>query len=134
MKRRSAKRECGFTLLEVVVALAILAAGLMGLLELLSGSLRLSGEARDVTAASVYASQRLEEALLAPGPTEGTETGLFGERYRWTTETAFLPEEEGLPFRPVRIVVTVRWEDGTRDRELTLAGTRWDRKTAGAGG
>jgi len=124
----------GFTLLEVIVALAILAAGLLGLLELLSGSLRLSGTARDTTAASVYASQRLEEALLAPRPVEGVETGLFGERYRWTTETSFLPEEETLPFRPMRIQVTVAWEDGARERAVSLVATRWDRKSAGTGG
>ncbi len=124
----------GFTLLEVIVALAILGAGLLGLLELLSGSLRLSGGARDVTAASEYASQRLEEALLAPKPVEGRETGLFGERYRWTTETSFLPEEEGLPFLPVRIQVTVAWEDGTRERAVSLAATRWDWKSVGTGG
>ncbi len=124
----------GFTLLEVIVALAILGAGLLGLLELLSGSLRLSGGARDTNAASVYASQRLEEALLAPRPVEGVETGLFGERYRWTTETTFLPEDEGLPFRPTHIQVTVAWEDGAQERAVSLVATRWDRKSAGTGG
>ncbi len=124
-----AKQEAGFTLLEVIVALAILAAGLLGLMELISGSLRLSGGARDVNAASVYASQRLEEALLAPRPAEGTETGLFGEKYRWTTRTSFLPMED--PFRPVRIQVTVSWNEGERERAINVVATRWDR---GAGG
>ena len=131
---RSAKREGGFTLLEVIVALAILGAGLMGLLELLSGSLRLSGTARDTNAASVYASQRMEEALLAPRPVEGVETGLFGERFRWTMETSFLPEEEQVPFRPTRINVTVAWDDGAQERAVSLAAIRWDRKSAGTGG
>jgi general secretion pathway protein I len=130
-KRRT---DSGFTLLEVIVALAILTAGLLGLFELLSGSLRLSGGARDSTAASLYASQRLEEALLAPSPAEGEESGLFGEKYRWTTHTSFLPEEEGLPFRPIRIEVTVRWSDGERVRAVNVAATRWDRKREGAGG
>lgn len=128
---RSAKHEGGFTLLEVLVALAILAAGLLGLMELLSGSVRLSGGARDVNAASVYASQRLEEALLAPRPAEGTETGLFGEKYRWTTQTSFLPAED--PFRPVRIQVTVSWNEGARERAVSVVATRWDRKDTGAG-
>jgi len=126
--------RAGFTLLEVIVALVILGAGMLGLLELLSGSLRLSGTARDTTAASVYASQRMEEALLAPSPVEGVETGFFGERYRWTMETSFLPEEEPVPFRPTRIQVTVSWDDGAQERAVTLAATRWDRKSAGTGG
>ncbi|HEY7528227.1 MAG TPA: prepilin-type N-terminal cleavage/methylation domain-containing protein [Candidatus Deferrimicrobiaceae bacterium] len=131
---RSAKREGGFTLLEVIVALAILAAGFLGLLELLSGSLRLSGGARDATAASMYASQRLEEALLAPKPVAGEESGLFGERYRWIARTSFLPEEEGKPYLPVRIQVTVTWSDGDRQRAVSVAATRWEPKAAAAGG
>lgn len=127
-------KRSGFTLLEVLVALAILAAGILGLLEMLSGSLRLSGGARDVTAASIYASQRLEEALLAPQPMEGEESGLFVEKYRWTAQTSFLPEEEGRPFKPVRVQVTVRWNDGARERAVSVAATRWDRKSAAAGG
>jgi general secretion pathway protein I len=124
----------GFTLLEVIVALAILAAGLLGLMELLSGSLRLSAGARDSTAASIYASQRLEEALLAPKPAEGLESGLFGEKFRWTTGTSFLPEEEGSLFRPVRIQVTVTWVDDGRERAVSVVATRWDRKTDASGG
>jgi general secretion pathway protein I len=124
----------GFTLLEVLVALAILAAGIMGLMELLSGSLRLSGGARDTTAASTYASQRLEEALLAPKPAQGEESGLFGEKYRWTTRTSFLPEEEGVQIFPVRVEVTVTWNDGSRERAVHIEATRWESKAAGIGG
>jgi type II secretion system protein I len=124
----------GFTLFEVLVALAILAAGLLGLLELLSGSLRLSGGARDVTAASLYASQRLEEALLEPRPVEGRETGLFGGKYRWTTDTSFLPEQGDERFQAMRVRVTVSWIDGYRDRAISVVAIRWDPKTSGSGG
>ena len=123
----------GFTLLEVLVALSILAAGLLAIMELLSGSLRLSGGARDLTAASVYASQRMEEALLAPKPAEGMETGLFGEKYRWTTETSFLPEVEGFPFRPVHVKVTIAWNDGARPKAASLSAIRWDPKSTLSG-
>lgn len=115
----------GFTLLEVLVALAIFAAGILGLLELLSGSLRLSEGARDLSAAQVYASQRMEEALLAPKPVPGTERGSFGEKYRWEVETTAGPAEEGSPYREVRIRVTIRWEDGRDERTVDVAATRW---------
>ena len=74
----------GFTLLEVLVALAIFAAGVLAIIDLFSGSLRLSEGARDVSAAQVYASQRMEEALLAPNPEPGVESG----ESRWASITS----------------------------------------------
>jgi len=119
----------GFTLLEVVVALAICAAGILALLELFSGSLRLSAGANGLSAAQVYASQRMEEALLSPEPVAGLERGSFGERYRWEVETSVAPPEEGNPYREVRIRVTVRWTDGADDRSVEVAATRWTRRS-----
>lgn len=126
--------DSGFTLLEVIVALAILAAGVLGLAEMLSGSLRLAAGARDLSAAAVYASQRMEEALLAPRPGEGEESGLFGEKYRWVMRTTWLPPEPDVPFRPVRVEVSVRWRDGDAERSVDLAATRWERSEGDAGG
>lgn len=117
----------GFTLLEAVVALAIFSAGILALLELFAGSLRLSEGARDLSAAQVYASQRMEEALLAPDPVAGVERGLFGEKYRWEMETSVLPPEEDTPYREVRIRVIVRWGSEEDEREVEVAATRWAR-------
>jgi type II secretion system protein I len=118
----------GFTLLEVLVALAIFAAGVLAIIDLFSGSLRLSEGARDVSAAQVYASQRMEEALLSPNPKPGVENGLFGERYRWETRTTWETSEEDIPFREVRIRVTIRWDDGARERSVDLVASRWKRR------
>jgi len=131
---RSRSSSSGFTLLETLVALVILAAGLAGLLELLTGSLRLSEGARDVTAASVYASQRIEEALLVPVPVMGEEAGTFGEKYRWVTRISLLPGDGNDPYQAIRVEVAIRWNDGARERVVDLAATRWDRKRTEAGG
>lgn len=128
-----ARKAPGFTLLEVIVAVTILGAGILALLTMFSGSLRLSGGARDVSAASVYASQRLEEALLSPAPAPGVESGEFGGKYRWTTRTTFLPPEEDRPFDGIRFDVTVEWDDGGSGRSVALSATRWDGKEAGPG-
>jgi len=125
-RRRAA--SAGFTLLEVVVALAIFAAGILAVLELFSGSLRLSEGARDVSAAQIYASQRMEEALLAPNPVPGAERGTFGEKYRWETNTTFQPPEEESPYQEVRIRVFVRWDDGAQERSVDLDASRWERR------
>ncbi|GAB4373018.1 MAG: hypothetical protein Kow00128_22230 [Deltaproteobacteria bacterium] len=118
----------GFTLLEVVVALAIFAAGILALLSLLRGSLLLSEGARDLSVAQVYASQRMEEAMLSPDPAAGTERGIFGEKYRWEMETTLPPPEAESPFREVRIRVTIRWEEEGDGRAVDLAASRWIRR------
>jgi type II secretion system protein I len=118
----------GFTLLEVVVALAILAVGILAIIDLFSGSLRLSEGARDVSAAQVYASQRMEEALLSPNPVPGVERGSFGGKYRWEARTTQEFPEEDSPFREVRIRVIVSWDDGAQEHAVELVASRWERK------
>ncbi len=125
----------GFTLLEVVIAMAILGVGMAALAALFSGSLRLAGGARDTSAAAVYASQRMEEALLAPDPAEGEEWGPFGEKFRWVTRTTFLPEDrEDSPYRQVRIEVRVIWGDRGAEQSVDMAATRGEKKQKDAVG
>ncbi len=126
--------ESGFTLLEVVVALAIFAAGALAIIELFSGSLRLSEGARDVSAAQVYATQRMEEALLAPDPVPGVEQGAFGEKYRWETRTTQEPAEGDIRYREMRIQVIIRWDDGLQERSVDLSARRWERRLPGETG
>jgi len=125
--------ERGFTLLEVIVAMALFAAGIVAISRLFTGSLRLSGGARDASAAAIYARQRMEEALLAPDPAEGVEQGAFGEGYRWKLETSFVPPEEEKPYDEVRYRVTVTWDDGEEERATDLVATRWRWRETDAG-
>ena len=127
------RKEGGFTLLEVIVAMALFAAGIVALFQLYSGALRLSAGARDAAASSIYARQRMEEALLAPNPVEGVEQGAFGDRYRWEVETSVVPSAEELPYDEVRVRVTVTWRDGGDERSVDLSATRWRLREEGAG-
>jgi general secretion pathway protein I len=87
--------QAGFTLLEVLVALGILATAYVALLQTLSGSIRLSTYGRQVTVAAFLAQAKLEqteEKLIKDGfpvdsdVTKGTfeESGYPG--YRWKME------------------------------------------------
>ena len=125
--------EKGFTLLEVIVAMALFAAGIVAISRLFTGSLRLSGGARDASAASIYARQRMEEALLVPNPVEGAEQGPFGDKYRWEVATSFVPQEEEKPYDEIQLRVTVRWDDGVDGRAVDLSATRWRWKGTGEG-
>ena len=125
--------ERGFTLLEVIVAMAIFAAGIVVVSQLLSGALRLSAGSRDASESIIYASQRMEEALKTPNPVEGTEQGRFGNKYWWEVATVFVPQEEEKPYDEIRFHVTVRWLDGGDERSVDLSATRWRRKGTDSG-
>ena len=94
MRRRGAARG-GFTLLEVMVALAVLAGALMAVAELSGGALRNFGHARDLTDATLLARAKLaelEERLEDSGFQDADETldGDFAEMgrpdVRWKAE------------------------------------------------
>ena len=55
----------GFTLLEIMIALSILAVGLVAVLELFAGSLRLTGKASHRTQAVIHA-QNVMDGFFAP--------------------------------------------------------------------
>lgn len=123
----------GFTLLEVVVAMALFAAGIVAISLLFTGSLRLSAGVRDASAGAIYARQRMEEALLAPDPAEGVSQGAFGDGFRWKLETSFIPQEEEKPYDEIRYRVTVTWKDGREERATDVVATRWRWRPADGG-
>ena len=91
--RRAGDR--GFTLLEVVISLAILAISLMMLLTINASSLSDAGRARDLTIATLLARSKmidLEQMLFDEGFTEGdqNEEGDFGDEghpdIKWEAE------------------------------------------------
>ncbi len=72
----------GFTLIEVVVALAILGVGLIVIIELFSGGLRLGRTSGEYTQAIGYARLKMEDLALARQVTEGIEEGEFDKNFR----------------------------------------------------
>ncbi len=79
---RSERSESGFTLVEVVVAMVVLAVGLMGLQALTISAIRSVAIGHERTEHAVFASSLLEEGMrqvraandcFADGPTAGTD-------------------------------------------------------------
>jgi general secretion pathway protein I len=95
----------GFTLLEVVVAMAIVGLGVVTLLEIFSSGLQLGARSRDRTEAVAYGRQVMDQFLARRTLAEGTEQGTVGETNRWQLQVQ--------PVRPVE--------------ELTL-GNNWELK------
>ena len=76
-------RSRGFTLLEVMLAVAISAIGIVSLLELFGGSMRLARISTEQTRAVVLASSLMDQALWRAELPERDFSGEEGD-YRWT--------------------------------------------------
>ncbi len=121
------KRNPGFTLIEVVIALAVLGVGLVVIIELFSGGLRLGKTSVEYTRAVEYARLKLEEVTLADQLVEGEETGEFDKDFQWSvgiTKVDLLPPAKEPDFKPpvevYQIKVAVTWKSGLRERSTEL--------------
>jgi len=117
----------GFTLIEVVIAIAILGVGLMVIIELFSGGLRLGRVSKEYVKAMNYASIKMEELMVKESVLEGTEEGEFNDHYSWQTrikKVALLPVEMETDFKPpvglFQIKVIVFWKSGTKERTTDI--------------
>jgi general secretion pathway protein I len=114
----------GFTLLEVMVAVAIVGIALVAFLRLHLLSLDATIRAQDLTTAVLLTQGRLATmgAFPEPGEEEGKFEGPELERFRWTTEVNEHTLEIGStqPVQLRRVQVTVLWLDGQQQRSYTL--------------
>lgn len=122
-------RSCtsGFTLIEVVVAMAILSIGLTVIIELFSGGLRLARTSVEYTKAVNYARLKMEEIGIKQTLQEGTDEGEFDDTYRWQIETKrvdLVPGEHGPDFKPpaelFQVKVNVLWKSGFKERSAGI--------------
>lgn len=125
---RTGKKPRGFTLLETLVALSVLAIALVVVLQLFSGGLKAGKASDDYTRAVFHGREKMEEMLLATPLEAGILEGDCDGKYRWQTEVApiELPEEEAqvLPFRMMDITVRIFWSQGARDKRFELHTTK----------
>lgn len=114
--------QAGFTLLEVLIALAILGTAVVVSIQGVSQGLRLLKAAGDQQRAIIVADQRAREMLV---PTEGTESGTDG-RFSWQRTTRVLETPELTPgdappkWRVFQISVVVTWDEQRRLEVSTL--------------
>ncbi|OGQ17076.1 MAG: hypothetical protein A3C54_03495 [Deltaproteobacteria bacterium RIFCSPHIGHO2_02_FULL_60_17] len=117
------KTQNGFTLLEVVVAMAIVGLGVMTLFEALSAGLRLEMRSSDQTRAITYSRQAIDGFLIRRGIRDGGEEGSAGGRHRWSVEVR--PFQESSQLSSVRwdlkeVRLRVRYREGEREKEVVL--------------
>lgn len=91
----------GYTLIEVIVAFAVLALALTLLLGTLSGAARLVRQANDGGRAALYAQSLLDQAGVGRALEPGQRQGEFEDgRYRWTLQVAPYVDPGAPPLAP----------------------------------
>lgn len=137
------RREAGFTLIEVILAFALLALALTLLLSTLSGASRQVHDAAASSRAALHAESLLAGfdggETLAPGVQDGTfEQG----RYRWRLDVQPFPDPlkdpAGTPQQPgapqlLALDLDVRWGDGGPRQRLQVQTLRYVLPPAGNG-
>jgi general secretion pathway protein I len=117
----------GFTLIEIVVALAILGIGLTVIIELFSGGLRLGRTSEEYTRATGYARMKMEEIISKRNIQEGTDEGDFDKTFRWQVDVKkidLLPVGKDLDLKPpvdlFLVKVNILWKSGSKERSASL--------------
>ncbi|MBZ4193728.1 MAG: type II secretion system minor pseudopilin GspI [Candidatus Contendobacter sp.] len=115
------KRHAGFTLLEVLVALAVLAIAMSAIIHAATQSIQGVAILREQTFASWVALNQVNQLLLEakPWPTEGSRTGkaeLAGRSWRWEARFA---KTEDPDLR--RVEMTVRGAENAPELSKLLA-------------
>ncbi len=90
------KSKIGFTLLEVVVGMAIVGLGVVTLLEIFSSGLRLGSKSSEKTEAILYGRQVLDDALIRRDARRGREDGSSDAGFRWVLNVDTLREQSVL--------------------------------------
>lgn len=132
MNSRDAHAQAGYTLIEIVVAFAILALGLTLLLGTLSGATRQVRQAGEAGRAGLHAQSLLAEYGEVPSP--GAREGQLEDgRYRWRLQVAPWndPAPRGGPLRIdpnaarlLHLQLQVEWGEGGPRQRLQLSSLR----------
>jgi len=126
--KTTAVSEQGFSLLEVMIALAVVAIALVALLGLQNRSLLMHGEVKHITQATLLGRALMNERIASGAVPLQPQEEAFEEPfeiYRWRIER----EETPLP-GVYKVQVTVSWGDRPGSAAVTLASFLLDRGVA----
>ncbi len=114
-------RSAGFTLLEVLVALALLGIALLVVIQLFSAGLRGISSSGDYVAAAAKAETRMREALDDDALAEKTSSEQSdGYRIETSIKETLKERTDNLQVKLLEIGVTIYWNRGARERSLAL--------------
>ena len=130
-------KQRGFSLLEVIAAIAILAIAFAALMQVAGSSLNLTARANERTQAALRARTLLDGAFVMEPVREGASEGRFDDTYRWRMNVSrYQPPDEKPPadgFASAgmyRLDLDVIWGDRDAERHARFSTLRM----AGSGG
>lgn len=136
-RSNSLKSEQGFSLLEVVVALAIMAGGFLAVLNLFSGGVRSVDYSGQYLKAVTLANSKMSELEIQNFVSE-TSSGNFKneENYRWRMDITPYDSELNNPESSIqlqKVLLKVSWNDDGQTRNIELATLHLEGQTYPAG-
>ncbi|SFK38200.1 type IV pilus modification PilV family protein [Rhodanobacter glycinis] len=111
-RRLRARRQGGFSLLEVIAAILLLAITFAALMQVAGGAIGLTRRAAAHDEAAMWARSKLDSAFVLDAPKPGVTAGRFDKDYRWrlqvTPWTAAGVSQGGM-MRLYRLDLEVMW-------------------------
>ena len=127
------RNEKGFSLLEVIIALAIMAGGFLAVLNLFSGSVRSVDFSGQYLKAITLANSKMNELEILNFAVDD-QTGSFKneENYRWELDinpydSEFNNKESNIQLQ--KVLLKVLWSDNGKPRNIELATLRLEGQT-----
>jgi general secretion pathway protein I len=122
MKKGTLRETAGFTLLEILVALAVMAIAVTIIIQLFSANLRAVSRAGGMTAAAIRADARMRELLLEPVLAEKSWSEETDDGYRLDASIAEVLKErtDNLPVKLMEVILTIHWMEGRKEKSISL--------------
>jgi general secretion pathway protein I len=123
LETRGLKVETGFTLIEVVVAMAIVGIGVVAVLEVFSLGLRLATTSSARTDAVAYSREAVDAFLIRKSFDGRGDAGSFGRALRWQIDVDSLRDDsQDAPpnWQVSEITLTLHYPEADRDKQLQM--------------
>jgi general secretion pathway protein I len=124
------RADTGFTLLEVLVALAVLGIAITVIIQLFSANLRALSVSEDYVSASLRGAEKMRALVDDEELDEKAWTEVSPEGYRLdiAVKENLADRTEILPVKLLEIALTIQWTKGNRARSLTFQTLKLVRK------
>jgi len=124
-----ARRAQGFTLLEILAAIALLGIAFAVLMRVVGGAVGVTGQAADASAAAMWARSKLDAVGVMEPLQPGRSEGRFDQRFGWQLEVTpwrepgVVPTADA-PTQLYRLDLAVRWGAAAHPRTAHFSTVR----------